>query len=307
MTDVDLNYPDHVTTSARAIRNHIENAGLKINGFAMRYYSDPAFKLGAFTNPDRSVRRKAIELTKRGIDAAREAGCSLMTIWPGQDGYDYSFQSHYARLWNDEVDAIREVAQHDPDCKISIEYKPDEPRSFALLPDLATTLLAIAEVDCPNLGVTLDFAHMLYAGEQPAASAVLAACKSTIFGIHLNDGHSRRDDGLMVGSIHLQATVELLYQLHRLSFDGVIYFDTFPEASDLDPVSECIANHRRTTMLLGVAKQLADNDQLEEAMHRQDSIVAHNIVNCAISNQLANDPDPESTELTLAPADKAGI
>ena len=36
-------------------------------------------------------------------------------------------------------------------------------------------LLAIREVGLPNLGVTLDFAHVLYADEQPAFAAALVA------------------------------------------------------------------------------------------------------------------------------------
>ena len=152
-----------------------------------------------------------------------------------------------------------------------------------MLPDLSTTLLAISEANCPNLGVTLDFAHMLYAGEQPAASAALAAGKSAIFGVHLNDGHARRDDGLMVGSVHTQATVELLYQLCKSSFDGVIYFDTFPDASGLDPVQECIANHHHTRRLLKVARRLAADGRLDEARERHDSVAAHNIVSSAIA------------------------
>ena len=63
----------------------------------MRYYSNPAFKIGAFTNPDPAVRREAIDLTKRGIDAARAAGANLMTLWLGQDGFDYAFQADYAQ------------------------------------------------------------------------------------------------------------------------------------------------------------------------------------------------------------------
>lgn len=54
----------------------------------MRYYSNPGFKRGAFTNPDPVVRREAIDLTKRGIDAARAMGAPMMTLWLGQDGYD---------------------------------------------------------------------------------------------------------------------------------------------------------------------------------------------------------------------------
>ena len=93
-----------------------------------------------------AVRREAIDLTKRGIDAARAMGAPMMTLWLGQDGYDYAFQCDYPALWADEIAGIAEVAAYDPDCMISIEYKPNEPRSYAVLPDAATTLLAIAEV-----------------------------------------------------------------------------------------------------------------------------------------------------------------
>ena len=117
LTDVDLNYPDHLGPDPRATGDAIRSLGLAVNGLAMRYYSNPAFKIGAFTNPDPAVRREAIDLTKRGIDAAREAGCNLMTLWLGQDGFDYAFQAEYARLWRDEVDGIREVAEHDPACR----------------------------------------------------------------------------------------------------------------------------------------------------------------------------------------------
>ena len=79
LTDVDLNYPDHLGPDPRATGDAIRNLGLAVNGLAMRYYSNPAFKIGAFTNPDPAVRREAIDLTKRGIDAAREADCNLMT------------------------------------------------------------------------------------------------------------------------------------------------------------------------------------------------------------------------------------
>ena len=100
LTHVDLNYPDHVGDPA-ALAGQIADHGLAINGFAMRYYTNPAFRLGAFTNPDPAVRREAIDMTKRGIDAARQAGTALMTLWLGQDGFDYAFQADYDRMWAD--------------------------------------------------------------------------------------------------------------------------------------------------------------------------------------------------------------
>ncbi|RWQ29190.1 MAG: hypothetical protein EOS20_33455, partial [Mesorhizobium sp.] len=248
------------------------------NGFAMRYYSNPAFKLGAFTNPDPAVRREAIDLTKAGIDAAREAGASLMTLWLGQDGFDYAFQADYATLWQHEIDGIREVAVHDPDCQISLEYKPNEPRSYSLMPDAATTLLAIREIGLPNLGVTLDFAHVLYADEQPAFAAALVARHSKLLGVHLNDGYAKRDDGLMVGAVHTLQTIELLRQIRRDGYAGAIYFDTFPDMTGLDPVHECEVNIATVKRMLHVVDRLERDNRLSAAVDRQDAVASQAII-----------------------------
>jgi xylose isomerase len=228
------------------------------------------------------VRQEAIDLTKRGIDAARAMGTNLMTVWLGQDGFDYNFQLDYAQVWEWEVAGIRAVAEHDPACRISIEYKPDEPRAHCLLPDAATTLLAIAEVGAPNLGVTIDFAHALYTGEQPAFAAHLVHRRSRLLGVHLNDAYAKRDDGLMVGAVHLRATLELLRQIRHDGYDGALYFDTFPDASGLDPVAECEANIATVRRLLAVADRLDGDNRLGEALGRQDAVASQRIVNEAL-------------------------
>ena len=282
LTDVDLNFPDHVKDDPAAVGRRIKDLGLSVNGLAMRYYTNPAFKLGAFTNPDKAVRREAIDMTKRGVDAARAMGADLMTLWLGQDGFDYNFQLDYAEAWDLEIAGIREVAEHDPACQISIEYKPDEPRAHALLRDCATTLLAIGEIGAPNLGVTLDFAHALYAGEQPAYAAALIHRRSKLLGVHLNDGYAKRDDGLMVGAVHLRSTLELLRQIRRDGYRGALYFDTFPDASGLDPVAECETNIETVQRLLGVADRLDADNRLGEAQSRQDGVASQSIVNAAM-------------------------
>ncbi|PZO80917.1 MAG: hypothetical protein DI629_05560 [Mesorhizobium amorphae] len=282
LTDVDLNYPDHVADEPKALAARIGDLGLAINGLAMRYYTNPAFKRGAFTNPEESVRREAIELTKRGIDAARAMGSDLMTIWLGQDGFDYNFQLDYAQAWEWEVEGIREVAEHDPECLISIEYKPDEPRAQSLLRDAATTLLAIADAGSPNLGVTMDFAHSLYAGEQPAFAAHLIHRRAKLLGVHLNDAYAKRDDGLMVGAVHLRSTLELLRQIRRDGYEGALYFDTFPDLSGLDPVAECEANIATVNRLLAVADRLDGDNRMGEAQARQDGVASQRIVNEAL-------------------------
>ena len=282
LTDLDLNFPDHAGKDLKGILNSVKDNGLEINGFAMRYYTNPSFKLGAFTNPDKKVRQEAIDLTKKGIDAARESNSNLMTIWLGQDGYDYGFQVDYKKIWQDEIDGIREVALHDKDCQISIEYKPNEPRAYSLLSNLPMTLLAINEISQPNLGVTLDFAHILYAGEQPAFAAAMVSRNSKILGLHLNDGYAKRDDGLMVGSVHQLATIELLYQVYKDGYDGTIYFDTFPDASGLDPVKECETNINTVNKMLRVVKKLSGDNNLSLAIQNQDAVTSNQIFNNAL-------------------------
>ncbi len=181
-------------------------------------------------------------LPVRGIDEAREAGGTMITLWLGQDGVDHPFEADYRRLWEHEVEGIRAVAEHAPDFPVSIEYKPNEPRALSVIPNVAATLMAIEEAGAPNLGVTLDFAHVLYGDTSPAMAAALVGRRSRMLGLHLNDGYGKRDDGLMVGSVHTVQTIELLRQLRRDGFAGTIYFDTFPDGAGLDPVAECSAN-----------------------------------------------------------------
>ena len=268
----DLNYPDHFEAHLPAqLAMMLADQGMVLNGLAMRYYTEAGFKLGAFTHPDASMRRAAIDLTKRGIDTCAQMGCDLMTLWMGQDGYEYSFQGDYSRMWDDTVGALIEVADHNRSVNIAVEYKPDEPRAFALMPDMATTLLALRDVGRGNTGVTLDFAHVLYAGEMPAYAAMLAHRHSQILGVHLNDGYGKRDDGLMAGTVHPVQTVELLVALARAGYDGVIYFDTFPDLAGLDPVAEARANIRLVTRLRAIADGLAADVELAAAMARQDA------------------------------------
>lgn len=275
----DLNYPDHFVDAPPAeLKARMDDLGMTLNGGAMRYYTDPGFKLGAFTHPDKTIRRAAIDLTRRGIDAVREMGGSLMTLWMGQDGFDYSFQGDYKRMWDDTIAALAEVCTHDAACDIAIEYKPNEPRSYALMPDIGTTLLAIREAGAANLGVTLDFAHVLFADEMPAHAASLAARHSRILGVHLNDGYGKRDDGLMIGTVHPVQTIELLIELSKIGYDKAMYFDTFPDHGGLDPVEECRTNILAANMMFDIAERLSAHAGLGEAIARQDAAISQRII-----------------------------
>ena len=275
----DLNYPDHFEAHSPAqLTDLLAAQGMALNGLAMRYYTDPGFRLGAFTNPDPRVRQEALDITRRGLDALAAMGGTTMTLWMGQDGVDYSFQGDYDRMWADTVAALAEVADHNPALDVAVEYKPNEPRAFALLPDAATTLLAIREAGRANLGVTLDFCHVLFADEIPAQVARLIARQSRLLGVHLNDGYGKRDDGLMVGAVHPVQTLELFIELDRIGYDGVIYFDTFPDHGGLDPCAEAATNIAMADRFRAIARRLGADPALAAATATQDATASLRIV-----------------------------
>jgi xylose isomerase len=185
------------------------------------------------------------------------------------DGFDYPFQVDYDRLWADEVDGFRRVAAHDPAIRISVEYKPLDPRRTALIRGMGEALLAVRDVGLPNFGVQIDFCHSLMAREQPAMAASLALREGRLFGVHLNDGYGQADDGLLVGSVHPWQTLELLATLRRHDYRGTIYFDTFPVRED--PAAESAANVARVRALETVLDRL-DAGQLAELQSRHDAL-----------------------------------
>jgi xylose isomerase len=265
---VDINYPQHVEGIDRArLADTLAEAGLAVGAVNLRY--DQRFALGAFTHPDASTRRAAIELTIEAGRLALELGARHVIVWPAHDGYDYPFQVDYRRLHADAVDAFRSVADALPELFISLEYKPLEPRTFHAASDMGTSLLLVRDARRENVGVTLDFAHSLMAGENPAQAAARALAEGKLFGLHLNDGHGRADDGLVVGSVHPIATLELLYELQRGGYQEHIYFDTFPVNED--PVAEATRNVARLRDLWRRADAL-HGAPLEVARERHDAL-----------------------------------
>ena len=283
LTCADLNFPDHFSNlKVEKLKNFLSQNNIKINGLAMRYYTSPKFKLGAFTNPEKAVRQLAIDETKKGVDLAASLNCETITLWMGQDGLDYSFQADFSKMWDATITAMQELADHNRNINISIEYKPNEPRAFSLMPDVATTLLALAEINRANTGVTLDFAHVLYADEMPAFAANLINRKSKLLGVHLNDGYGKWDNGLMVASVHPIQTLELLVELLDYNYNGAIYFDTFPDHSGLDPIEESKENIAITKKLIKIAKELHKSDAVKEARTTQNPILAQQIIRSSL-------------------------
>ncbi|HIR27128.1 MAG TPA: TIM barrel protein [Candidatus Choladousia intestinigallinarum] len=272
LTHLEFNYPEHIEGyDLNDIREAMGD--LKVNGFAIRWRK--RFTNGNFCNPDETLRREAIELAKKGTDACRELGGSVVTLWFENDGFDYPFQMNYEKNWEMLVEGIREVADYAPDLKISIEYKPYEERNFAMVDSTGMTLLLINDVDRDNVGCTLDFCHMLMKNDSPACGLAMAASRGKLFGLHMNDGYGRIDSGMIFSSIHLGLSLEFVYYLKKYNYQGVVFFDTFPIREEAKPETQ--ANIDAFEKLLHLVEDTGMKS-IEDVISKCDGISAQKLV-----------------------------
>lgn len=275
---VELNYPQHFHGEDADVLARARDLGLAITALNLRW-DGPEFRLGAFTSPDAAAREAAVARAVEAVHRAAAESIDHVILWMGPDGHDYPFQVDYARVWDLEIEGFAAVAAADRSVRVSVEPKPDEPRQVSLIKSMSDALLAVAEVAAPNFGVTLDYCHLLMAGETPAQAAALALRQGKLFGVHLNDGYGRADDGLMVGTVTLPQTLELLIELRAGGFDGTYYFDTFP--TRVDPAAECAANVRTVRRLLSVVDTV-DIGALRRCQAAQDAVGASALIQAAL-------------------------
>ena len=101
------------------------------------------------TNEHRA-RRQALMDAKAVIDFAMEIGCKIVTLWPGQDGYDYIFAADYIKERQLFADAVEELCKYCPDVMITLEYKIKEPRTHSYISTVGATLLMIEKIGLKN-------------------------------------------------------------------------------------------------------------------------------------------------------------
>ena len=221
--------PDNVGDMSSALGD----LGLSCVSVIPDHFCQPVWGRGAFVSRDAAVRRKAVDATAETCELAMELGCKLVTIWNGQDGYDYPLQADYEQARDWLAAGLRECAERFPDIRFALEYKMKEPRTHSFLARMADTLLVCQEIGTGNVGVTLDTGHSLLAYEDVAEAAVLAKRSGArLFHMHFNDTFRAWDDDMIVGSVHTIEYVELLYWLDRIGYDGWYSMDQYPYRED---------------------------------------------------------------------------
>ena len=232
---------------------------LKCASIIPDHFAQKRWGKGAFSAKDPGIRAQAVEETAKMAEAALALGCDLISLWPGQDGYDYCFQADYRqeRLWIEE--AMRSLARSFPKIRFALEYKPKEPRTHSYLARCGDTLLLAQRVGEPNVGVTIDTGHSFVAGENVAEAAVmLSMYGDKLFHLHFNDNYRFWDDDMIVGSVHFVEYVELLFWLREIGYRGWYSMDQYPYREEAQGAL------RESIEFLKAIDRLLDQKSIEE-------------------------------------------
>lgn len=275
---VDINFPFVAGAGVREVEEALARNNLEVIGITPEIYTRE-FAKGAFTNPDRGVRRRAKELVTEAANMVRHFGAKYVKLWPGQDGWDYPFQVDHQAVWKSSLDGVGELASENPDLQFVIEYKPREPRVHMSFDSVSRTLLGIEKIGLPNVGILLDFGHSLYGGESPADAAQLAIDYGRLFGMDVNDNLRGWDDDMIAGSVHPIELFEFFYTLRKNGWEGVWQLDQFPFRED------CVAAANSAIAFLKAVERALDKldfEEMRKAQARHDAVTATNLARQAL-------------------------
>ena len=271
LTGIELVGMWHVNDgNVESIRKQVADAGLAVSCVTPDIWASSQWGKGSFTSNDPKIRAAAIQEVKKSMDWALQLDCEVIDLWFGQDGYDYPFQGNFDTAWNRIIDGVLECADHRPEVKIVIEYKPKEPRTHCYIASVGKTLLLIDKVKRQNVGAMIDVGHALMGYENVAESATLLHYfGQKLFYMHFNDNWRLWDDDMTVGSVHTIELLELLYWLDRINYNGWYALDIFPYRENGKRAAQ-----ESIRWIQGLHKLLAkiDRERLESAIAENDAM-----------------------------------
>jgi len=186
--DLGERSPAQIREAARTVRAQLDDHGLVAEFVAPRLWEHPMTIDGAYTSNDPEARGYALERSKRAIDIAQELGTDLIVLWLAREGTYMREAKDPVRATGQLLEAIDAMLAYNPQIRIAIEPKPNEPMDLAYIPTMGHALaLGFQASDPARVGVLMESAHSILAGLDPADEIAFAMACGKLWSVHLND------------------------------------------------------------------------------------------------------------------------
>ena len=193
--DLDGLSAAEIRKGAQLMAEKLRDHGLLAEFVAPRLWEHPNTIDGAFTSNDPKARLYAIERSKKTADIARELGTNLMVLWLAREG-TYLREAKDAALATQQLlEAVDQLLEYDPELRIAIEPKPNEPMDLAYIPTIGHALALGFKSQAPErVGCLVESAHAVLAGLDPSDEMAFALAFDKLYSVHLNDQNGLKFD-----------------------------------------------------------------------------------------------------------------
>ena len=254
----------------RELRALLDEHGFGVPAINVRSRRSGRWLRGAFCSARREERLEVVEDFKRAADIAAELGVPRLSTCPLNDGHDYVFEMNYLDAYRYAEESFHAICSHNPQIRVCIEYKQNDPRTRCLLASAGETVSFCGQVGLENLGVTLDIGHAILAGERPAQSVAMLHRAGRLFYVHLNDNDRHWDWDMLPGSYNLWDFVEFLYYLQEVGYEEDWYaYDVM--SKEIDTVETFNSATRLTRKLENLARKI-DRKAMSEFLEERNPV-----------------------------------
>ena len=204
--DIDDKTHTQLISRAKDVKALIDSHGLTAEVIAPRLWESSKTIDGAFTSNSKEERHYAIERSKRCVDIANVLECKNFVLWLAREGTYIRETKHAANAVGHILDAINVLLDYDPEIRILVEPKPNEPMDIAYIPTIGHAIgLSYASTDPDRVGGLIESAHAILAGLEPSDEMGYALFHKKLWSVHLNDQNGLKfDQDKAFGSANLR-------------------------------------------------------------------------------------------------------
>jgi xylose isomerase len=209
--------PIEIEKTTQEMRRMLDGEGLVAEFVAPRLWEDPRTIDGGYTSNNEAERQYALERSLQAIDIANILGCHKLVLWLAREGTYIREAKDATKVVDLLVTAINKMLAHDPNIRILIEPKPNEPMDLAYIPTIGHAVgLSYLTGDPSRVGALVESAHAILAGLDPSDEMSYAIAHQKLWSVHLNDQNGLKfDQDKAFGAVDLRRAFMQVWVLDR--------------------------------------------------------------------------------------------
>ena len=186
---------EEIKTEARKVKAILDKHGLVAEFVAPRLWMDPHTADGGYMSTSEEDYKFAMWRTYRSIDIANELGTTMLVLWLAREGMLCAESKSPVWATQRLIDSINLMLDYDPNIRVTIEPKPNEPIDRSICGTAGHVLgVGAATKDPSRVGVNVESAHATLAGLDPSCEMGFALAVNKLWTVHLNDQNGIKYD-----------------------------------------------------------------------------------------------------------------